>query len=106
MSDKTKQLLQKWHDFSHNVNRATPIDDTESPEAKIKRIKELEADPEKWYKYYFPAFASSEPMPFHKNATRRVVDNDEWYEVRAWARELAKSTRTMFDVFYLAFVGA
>jgi predicted phage terminase large subunit-like protein len=30
-----------------------------------------------------------------------VLNNPEWYEVRAWSRELAKSTYTMMQILYL-----
>ena len=67
-------------------------------------MAELEADPEKWFKYYFPG-DNAEPADFHKAATRRIMQNPEWYEVRLWSRELAKSTRTMMEVLYLTLVG-
>ena len=83
----------------------THIDINETEADRYNRIKELEADPERWFKYYFPAYAFAPPAAFHKAATKRVLDNKEWYEVRLWSRELAKSTRTMMEVFYLTLVG-
>lgn len=101
MDQKTKLLFEKLRQTHEGIANATPIDFTETPAEKRKRIAHLEADPEAWFKFYFSGYAKSEPAAFHKAATRRVVGNPEWYEVRNWSRELAKSTRTMMEVLYL-----
>lgn len=100
-----KQALQLWYEFRANFVNSTPIDYTESPSAKAARIKKLEANPEAWFKYYFPPFSYAEPADFHKRATQRILKHPEWYEVRAWSRELAKTTRTMMEVLYLTLTG-
>lgn len=87
-----------WDKYIKDLERATVVDISETQEAKLKRIKRLEADDEAWFKYYFPNYYSSEPAPFHKRSTKRVMQNAEWYEVRAWSRELAKSARTMMEI--------
>lgn len=84
---------------------STAIDEEEQEEERSKRVQRLEADPEAWFKYYFPRFAFAPPAGFHIAATQRVLDNNEWCEVRLWSRELAKSTRTMMEVLYLTLVG-
>lgn len=106
MSSKSdKNYLAEWQDFRDNTRKATPVDLNETAVEKGKRIKHLEAHPEQWFKYYFPNFYTSEPAPFHIKATKRVLDNPEWYEVRSWSRELAKSARTMMEVLYLTTTG-
>lgn len=100
-----KEYLDQWREFCENMDNATPIDLTESHAAKLKRIAYLEKNPEEWFKYYFPNYYTSEPAEFHKKATKRVLANDEWYEVRSWARELSKSGRTMMEVLYLVMTG-
>lgn len=100
-----KKYLDLWQQYRENSAKATPIDLHETPVAKQKRIESLEADPERWFKYYFPNFYTSEPADFHIKATKRVLDNDEWYEVRSWSRELAKSARTMMEVLHLTLTG-
>lgn len=100
-----KEYLDLWREFCENMDNATPIDLTESHGAKLKRIAHLEKHPEEWFKYYFPNYYTSEPAEFHIKATKRVLANAEWYEVRSWARELSKSGRTMFEVLYLAMTG-
>lgn len=100
-----KEYILQWREFCENLDNATPIDLLETAGNKIKRIKELEANPEQWFKYYFPNYYTSEPAEFHIKATRRVLKKDEWYEVRSWARELSKSGRTMMEVLYLAMTG-
>lgn len=100
-----KQYLDLWNKYKENVRKSTPIDFFETDIAKKERIKRLESDPEAWFKYYFPNFYTSEPAPFHLEATKRVLENPEWYEVRSWSRELSKSGRTMMEVLYLAMQG-
>ena len=105
VSIKDRKQLLYWDAFVTNQYRATPVDLNETATEKLKRIAHLEAHPEEWYKYYFPNFYTSEPAPFHKKATKRVLENPEWYEVRSWARDLSKSGRTMMDVLLLAMTG-
>jgi hypothetical protein len=100
-----KEYLDLWREFCENMDNATPIDLTETHSDKLKRIKHLEANPEEWFKHYFPNYYTSEPADFHIKATKRVLKNPEWYEVRSWARELSKSGRTMMEVLYLAMTG-
>ncbi len=100
-----KQLLSDWTDFKDNVLQDSPIDLKEKPADKAKRIKELEKDYEAWFKYYFGKYYKNEPADFHIKASRRIINNSDWYEVRSWARDLAKSTRTMMEVLYLTLTG-
>lgn len=100
-----KQYIDLWAEYKKNIYDATPVDLNETPAEREKRKKRLEANPEEWFKWYFPNFYTAEPAPFHKRATKRVVENSEWFEVRSWSRELAKSARTMMEVLYLCFTG-
>jgi hypothetical protein len=97
-----KQAVKDWDKYLKDLVRATVVDKNESQEDKLKRIERLEADDEAWFKYYFPNYYSSEPAPFHRSSTKRVMNNPEYYEVRAWSRELAKSARTMMEFIKLA----
>ncbi len=106
MAKKTnKQYLEDWSTFRENISKATPIDLNETATEKLKRVTQLEKDTEKWFKYYFPNFYYAEPMPFHIKATKRIISNPEFYEIRAWSRELSKSGRTMMETLYLAMTG-
>lgn len=96
-----KQYLQQWEQFKDSILKSTAVDRSESYADQQARIKHLEADDEEWFKYYCPDFAFAEPAPFHKRATKRVMNNPEWYEVRAWSRENAKSVRTMMETLKL-----
>jgi hypothetical protein len=96
-----RQISILWDDFRDSIKASTPVDLSETIEQRKKRISKLEADPEQWFKYYFPKYSYAEPAVFHKQATKRILKNLEWYEVRSWSRELAKSTRTMFEILYL-----
>jgi phage terminase large subunit-like protein len=100
-----KQALNYWDQYRKQVMQSTFIDVNESAIEQKKRMDKLEANPEAWFKYYFPKFAFAEPASFHKAATVRVLTNKRWYEVRAWSRELAKSTRTMMETLYMTLTG-
>lgn len=100
-----KKYYELWQQFRDNTRKATPIDLNESVVDKQNRVAKLEKNPEQWFKHYFPNFYTSEPAPFHIKATKRVLSNPEWYEVRSWSRELSKSGRTMMEVLYLAMTG-
>ena len=100
-----KHYLDLWQRYKENISKATPIDIFETATDKKKRIEKLEKNPEEWFKYYFPNFYKCEPAPWHIAATRRVLNNPEWYEVRSWARGLSKSGRTMMEVLYLVLTG-
>lgn len=100
-----KQYLTLWSEYRDNIHRATPVDLTESKSQQLKRIAYLEANPEEWFKYYFPNYYTAEPAPFHIKSTKRILNNPEWFEMRIWARELAKTGRTMMEVMYLSLTG-
>jgi predicted phage terminase large subunit-like protein len=103
VSDKQYSLF--WDEFKDNILNSTPVNNNESAAGQRKRIKKLETSPEEWFKYYFPKYAYAEPAGFQKRATKRILHNPEWYEVRAWSRELAKSTRAMMEVLYMCLTG-
>lgn len=100
-----KDALRLWEEMLKSLKESTSIDVNETHGEKIKRIARLEADDEAWFKYYFPLYYKSDPALFHKKATKRIMKNKRWYEVRAWSRELAKTTRTMFENMKLALTG-
>ncbi len=100
-----REYLEQWREYCENLDNATPIDLAETSAQKLKRMKELEADDEKWFAYYFPNYYTSEPADFHKKSTRLVMSKDELYLVRSWARELSKSARTMMEVLKLTLTG-
>lgn len=99
-----REALHKWEDYKRNLVRSTPVP-REDQLTKRKRIAQLEKNPEQWFAYYFPNYYTAEPADFHKSATRRIIKNNKWYEVRAWSRELAKSVRAMMEVIYLSMIG-
>lgn len=105
MGYTNKQIELLWGEFRDGVKNATPVDKTETDAQKRKRIAHLESHIEEWFAYYFPKYSYSQPANFHKRATQRVITNSEWYEVRSWSRELAKSTRTMFEILFLVLTG-
>ena len=93
-----KKLLEEWEQLGESIANATPIDFSESPKQIEERKKRLEKNDEAWFAYYFPSYYKCEPATFHRRATKRVMQNAEWFEVRSWSRELAKSARTMMEV--------
>ena len=97
--------INNWDEYRLNFISSTPVE-TELTKAEITKKKAwLEARPLEWIKYFFPKYASYEFAPFQKKAISRIVNNDEWYEVLSWSRELAKSTIVMFCVMFLTLTG-
>lgn len=105
MKQIDRVALQKWEEYRNNLVKATSIDISESETEKRKRIAHLEENPEAWFAYYFPNYYKNKPANFHVRATKRLLKNKRWYEVRAWSRELAKSVRSMMEVLYLSLTG-
>ena len=99
------QILELWEEFAENIRSTTAISTNETASERKARMERLEANPEEWFQYYFPQFCYAPAADFHKKATKRVLDHMEWYEVRNWSRELAKSTRSMMEILYLTLTG-
>lgn len=100
-----RDALSFWEEYYKNLQNTEIVDVTESPDEKEKRIAYLEAHPEAWFTYYFEKYCTAEPAPFHKRSTKRIIGNPEFYEVRPWSRELAKSARSMMEFLYLHCTG-
>jgi len=100
-----KSALIDWEKFRESIRKSTPVDLSEGPADKSKRIARLEADEQAWKEYYFPKFFTSPSPAFHVKASRRLIKNfiekKHWYEVRHWVRGLAKTTTAMMDCLYL-----
>lgn len=100
-----KQAIQLWQDYVENIRKQTALLNGESEAQQKKRIAILEADPELWFRYYFPQYCYAPAAEFHKEATKRIMANPEWFEVRNWSRELAKDVRTMMECLMLMLTG-
>lgn len=100
-----RTAMLSWEDTIRSIQADTTTNNTDTWAEIQARKKKLEANHEAWFAYYFQKYYKSEPAPFHIRATKRIMDNARWYEVRAWARELAKSSRAMMEVTKLALTG-
>ena len=100
ISEEKKALLH-WGNLLDSLAAEMPIEDWLTRKDIEKKKAELEADPIKWIKYFFPKYAKYDFAPFHVKAIHRIIEHDEWYEVLSWSRELAKSTVAMFIIMYL-----
>ncbi len=100
-----KPVPEDWAEFTERIKLSTPVDALETEEDIKERLQLFEADPEAAFKYYFPDYCFSDPAAFHIEATQRIIQHPEWYEVRLWSRDLAKSTRTMMEILYLCLLG-
>lgn len=100
-----KDYLKQWQRYCDSFRSATPTDINEPEAVKYARIRRLEAAPELWFQYYFPHYCTAKPAAFHIAATKRLIGHPEWFEVRAWSRELGKSARSMMEICYLALTG-
>lgn len=100
-----RKVINDWDEYIRQFLSDVDVDTSETEDEKYKRIKHLEANDEEWFKYYFPKYCTADPADFQKDATKRIMINGRWYEVRGWSRELAKSTRAMFEFIKLALTG-
>ena len=105
MDRKLQQQLEQFRLLKESIEKDTGINPDETEKERRARKAKLEApdNQEAWIAYYFPS--KYPPAPFHKEATQRIVHNADHTESRNWSRENAKSTRTMMETLYLAFVG-
>ena len=100
-----KQKLKEWKEYLKDIANATPVEADLSEAEKARKKAKLEKDPIAWIKYFFPSYAKYEFAPFHVKAIKRMINNDDWFEVLSWSRELAKSTIVMFVVMYRVLIG-
>lgn len=102
MKQTDRDALRYWEELKHSIYNATSIDEAMT-QAEIEQHRtRLEADPQAWISFFFPQYAKYPFAPFQLRAIRRVLTHPEWFEVRSWSRELAKSTIGMFEDLYLA----
>lgn len=95
-----KQAYKDWERFYLNFVSEISADQNETIEQQKARIKKLESNFEEWKKYYFPKYCYAPAAPFHIKASKRILNNPEWYESRVWARELAKDAVCMMETIY------
>lgn len=105
MNREDLKAVKDWEEYYRlYITDDEPLPDEDST-ARNKRVSKLEFDNAAWCKYYFKKYCTCEFAPFHLKAMDRLLKNERWYEVRAWARELAKSSITMMEVSKLALTG-
>jgi hypothetical protein len=95
-----RQASRNWDVYYESFVKDVKAIVNETPTDKAKRIKKLEADQEAWKQYYFPKYIYAPAAPFHITASERELTDPELYEVRAWARELAKDVVEMMNTLY------
>lgn len=99
MTKKTAE--KKWEELIQEIHRSTTVKKEDSSTI-LARKRRLEKSFEEWAAYYFPNYADSKPAPFHIKSSKKIIESERLYAVRAWSRELAKSTRTMIELIYLS----
>jgi len=102
--NRDKEFVEKWANFREDLVRTTPVPKMTDAE-KIEYKKHIEKHPEEWFEFMFPKYYTSKPARFHVLATNRLLKKNRHYEVRRWARELAKSVRGMMEDLFLAMTG-
>lgn len=105
IAPRDRAVLDEWNELVASIKESADINPSDSTADIETRKKRLEADDEAWFKYYFSQYYTCEPAAFHCKATKRIMSNSRWYEVRAWSRELAKSARSMMEIIKLALTG-
>jgi hypothetical protein len=99
------QAGRDWDVYYKNFLSRVHADRSESEADRKKRIKKLESDFEAWKVYYFPKYCYAPAAPFHVKASKRILENPEWYESRVWARELSKDVVCMMETIYQVLTG-
>lgn len=102
---KDKQSIREWDEYVKALRTDTALEADKSKADIEKHRQSLERDPVAWMKYMFPNYTTADFAPFHKRFIKRALENDEWYEVISWARELAKDTVVMMTMMYLNLTG-
>lgn len=105
MKQRDHDALRRWNSLVQSIRNSTSIDEGLTRVQIEIHKRRLESDIVEWVKFFFPRYAKYDFAPFHLRAMRRVLSHDEWFEVRSWSRELAKSTIGMFEDLYLALTG-
>jgi len=105
LTPEDRLAVKQWEEMIASIKSASDINPADTTSDIETRKKRLEADDEAWFRYYFNQYYTCEPADFHRKATRRIMKNKRWYEVRAWSRELAKSARSMMEISKLALMG-
>lgn len=100
-----RRAREEWDAFMDDFLAQADVAPDEAPEERAARRARLEADPEAWFAHYFRRYCTAPPAAFHRAATRRLLADPAAFEVRAWSRELAKSTRAMMEAALLALTG-
>lgn len=93
-----KQAIKEWEALITSIKEATSINPEDSQAEIMQRRRRLEADRDQWRRYYFSQYYTADPAPFHLKAADRFRSRSRMYEVRVWARELAKTATTMMDL--------
>ena len=105
MKQIDRDALKRWEEIKRAEYNSTPIDESLSPAEIEKHRRHLEEHPIEWMQFFFPRYAKYPFAAFHKKAIKRLLSNDEWYEVLSWSRELAKSTVVMMVIMFLVITG-
>lgn len=100
-----KQAIEFWRAYFDNFLADVSADHGETEQQRKNRRRRLEKDFEEWCRYYFPKYCYAPSAAFQKRASRRIMENPEYYEVRRWSRELAKDVRTMMETLYQVLTG-
>src|SRR5690554_2558359 len=100
-----RQAIRDWESYFDSYIAPITTDANETEAQRRERVAALEKDFEKWKVYYFPNYCYSPAASFHRRASKRILNNPEWYESRIWARELAKDAVAMMETLYQALTG-
>ena len=81
MKQEERTALANWEEYKTDISNSTPVDVSMSQAQREKHLLYLEKHPIEWIGFFFPRYAKYPFAPFHKRAIKRILNNDEWYEV-------------------------
>lgn len=89
--NKYFKLLADYEKHCIRIAQATSVNIHETPDEKLKRIKELEKDYIKWFEYYFPNFAKKKCAWFHRQLANYIIKNKRLRLLAEMYRSAGKS---------------
>jgi phage terminase large subunit-like protein len=100
-----KQALVNFQQLAELVHATTAIDQQESDESRLARVKRLLSNYNEFFKYYFPRYVTdertgkvSECGKFHIEAANKILKDPNIFAILEWPREHAKSVHANIGI--------
>lgn len=92
------KLLADYEKHCIRIAQATSLNIHETPDEKLRRIRLLEKDYEKWFEYYFPNYAKSKCARFQIELAKLIIKYRIIRILVEWFRSAAKSVHVCLGI--------